>query len=435
MHIRLLVLGLVVTASLLLVATALPGQHASANGHHYTDHTRVLFYLDPAGHEQPVKTAADWANRRRDILAGMQEAMGPLPDRSHLPPLDVKVLEQVKGDGFTRLTINFVAEKTEPDGREDRIPAYLFLPADRPAGKRLPAILALHPTSPLGKGEITGAGKDNRAYGLELARRGYVVLCPDYPSFGDYRYDFPAAFRSGRYASGTMKGIFNHMRCVDFLQSREDVDPQRIGVIGHSLGGHNAMFVAAFDERIKAVVSSCGWTPFADYYHGKIAGWTSDRYMPRLRDVYHLDPKQVPFDFYEVVAAIAPRPFFSNSPLHDDNFDVEGVKKAIPAAQAVYDLLGAPKALPRPLPRMCPRLPAGRAGGGVRVARRGAEAKPTRDDTDSEPARLQDPRSGGRAPPHPAPRAGGCAFDLQDPPRLPHRAGRGRAAGAEPGRL
>jgi hypothetical protein len=67
--------------------------------------------------------------------------------------------------------------------------------------------------------------------------------------------------------------------------------------------------------------------------------------MPRLRDVYGLDPDRVPFDFYEVVAALAPRAFFSCSPLKDDNFDVAGVKKAIPAAQAVYQLLGAPQAL------------------------------------------------------------------------------------------
>src|SRR5206468_2242020 len=122
---------------------------------------------------------------------------------------------------------------------------------------------------------------------------GYVVLCPDYPSFGDYPYDF----KKSHYASGTMKGIFNHMRCVDLLQGREEVDPQRIGVIGHSLGGHNAMFVAVFDPRIKVIVASCGWTPFADYYGGKIAGWSSDRYMPRLREKYDLDIKRVPFDF------------------------------------------------------------------------------------------------------------------------------------------
>ena len=56
-----------------------------------------------------------------------------------------------------------------------------------------------------------------------------------------------------------MKGIVNHIRAVDLLQQRDEVDPRRIGVIGHSLGGHNAMFVAAFDERLAVIVSSCGW--------------------------------------------------------------------------------------------------------------------------------------------------------------------------------
>ena len=112
-------------------------------------------------------------------------------------------------------------------------------------------------------------------------------------------------------------------------------------MIGHSLGGHNAIFVGVFDPRLKVIVSSCGWTPFHDYYGGKIAGWTSDRYMPRLRDVYALDPDRAPFDFYELVAAPAPRAFFSNSPLHDENFDVQGVKKAVAKAAEIYELLGA----------------------------------------------------------------------------------------------
>lgn len=86
--------------------------------------------------------------------------------------------------------------------------------------------------------------RSNRGYGKELAERGYIVMAPDYPSFGDQMdYDFTG----DRYESGVMKAIFNHIRSVDFLQARPDVDPERIGVIGHSLGGHSAMYVAAFD--------------------------------------------------------------------------------------------------------------------------------------------------------------------------------------------
>ncbi|HUY35521.1 MAG TPA: alpha/beta hydrolase [Pirellulales bacterium] len=297
----------------------------------YSDHAKLLLYVDDQGREQPVKNPADWGRRRADILAGMQQAMGPLPSREDLPPLDVRVTETSEQEGYTRLKLTFVAEEG------DRVPAWLLLPK-RAAGAHLPAMLALHQTTQIGKDEPAGMGPmNNLHYGAELARRGYVVLAPDYPSFGEYQYDFNAGGR----ASGSIKGVFNHMRCVDLLQAREEVDPERIGVIGHSLGGHNAMFVAAFDERLKVVVSSCGWTPFHDYYDGKIAGWTSDRYMPRLRDVYGLDADRVPFDFYEVVASLAPRAFFSNSPLHDANFEVAGVKKAIAAAGEVYELFGA----------------------------------------------------------------------------------------------
>jgi dienelactone hydrolase len=321
------------------VLCMLPGRSAAgeADPADYRDHTRVMYYLDENKAEQPVKTAADWAIRRRHILSGMQLAMGNLPQRDpdKKVPLDVKIVEGVQQEGITRLTVSYVAED------EDRVTAYLYLPNSKDIKKqeRRPAILALHPTGPLGKGIVAGLGpKENRAYGIELAQRGYVVLAPDYPSFGDLKdYDFEA----DRYVSGTMKAIVNHMRGVDLLVSRPDVDSDRIGVIGHSLGGHNAMFVGAFDPRLKVIVSSCGWCPFHDYYGGKITGWTSNRYMPRLKDVYDLDPNRVPFDFYELVAALAPRAFFSCSPLHDSNFDVAGVKKAIPVAAEVYKLLGA----------------------------------------------------------------------------------------------
>ncbi len=258
--------------------------------------------------------------------------MGELPDRSNLPPLDVKIGAATEGDGYVRLAVSYAS------GDGDRVPAYLLLPKHRPAGERLPAMLALHQTTPLGKKEVAGeGGSANLAYAKELAQRGYVVLAPDYPSFGDYPYDF----RQSKYASGSIKGIWNHLRGVDLLQARPEVDPERIGVIGHSLGGHNAMFLGVFDPRVKVIVASCGWTPFHDYYGGKLAGWTSDRYMPRIRDVYGLDPDRLPFDFYEVAAALAPRAFFSNSPVGDHNFDVRGVKKAEPKIREVYALLGA----------------------------------------------------------------------------------------------
>jgi dienelactone hydrolase len=142
-----------------------------------------------------------------------------------------------------------------------------------------------------------------------------------------------------------MKGIWNHMRAVDLLQSLDEVDGERIGVIGHSLGGHNSLFVAVFDPRLKVVVTSCGFNAFPKYYKGDLTGWSHKGYMPRIASDYGKDPKKMPFDFPEVLAALAPRTVFINAPLKDANFEVSGVKDCVEAALPVYELLGAKEKL------------------------------------------------------------------------------------------
>jgi neutral ceramidase len=299
----------------------------------YPDHSDLTVYHDENGQPHPIETADDWQRRRADILASMQLVMGRLPGEDEMSPLAVRELATEDFGGYKRITIRYTA-----DGDRE-VPAHLYVPKGDAVGGKRPAVLALHPTSSLGKLIVAGDGPlANRNYAVELAERGYVVLAPDYPSFGDLAdYDF----HTDDYVSGTMTAIVNHRRGVDVLSARDDVDPEKIGTIGHSLGGHNSMFVGVFDPRIKAVVSSCGWDPFHYYYGGKIAGWSSDRYMPRIREVYGLSPDRMPFDFYEVAAAIAPRGFFSCSPLHDENFVAAGVKEAEPKIRAVYELHGA----------------------------------------------------------------------------------------------
>jgi neutral ceramidase len=300
----------------------------------YPDHSQLLVVRDAQGQERPVKNAADWAERVAHIRANMQQVMGPLDDTAQWAPLEIEILSEEKTAKYLRRKIRFTAEVG------DRVPAWLLIPNDLPVGGKAPAMLCLHPTGVPGKDIPAGlSGTPSRHYAHELAERGYVCLVPDYPSFGEYPYDFKK--QGAHRASGSMKAIWNNMRGVDLLQALPEVNKDRIGAIGHSLGGHNAIFTALFDERLKAVVSSCGFTPFHDYYGGKVAGWTSDRYMPRIRDVYGNDASKIPFDFYEVIAALAPRPFFSNSPLHDSNFEISGVRRAFAKAAEVYALLDA----------------------------------------------------------------------------------------------
>jgi hypothetical protein len=300
-----------------------------------------LNYLNEA-RDLPDKISASHEKKRKQILQGMEKATGKLPDRSNLPAFDIEITDSAMEDRFTRYTLSFTVAENE------RLPVYLYVPKQRGSIQKIPAMLVLHGTNVLGKGVVDGQGPlPNRAHARELAERGYVVIAPDYPSFGDMK---DHNFDTDRYESATMQAIFNHMRCVDLLQSRTDVDPENIGVLGHSLGGHNAMFVAAFDTRIKVAVSSSGWTQFEYYnigdegskkYGGRLGPWAQTRYMPLIRTKYNLDTKLIPFNFDDVITAIAPRAFFSVSPLRDSNFDVIGVKEGISIAEKVYRRLKA----------------------------------------------------------------------------------------------
>jgi dienelactone hydrolase len=226
---------------------------------------------------------------------------------------------------FTQRKITYLGE------RGDEVPAYLLIP--KPLKRPAPAMLCLHQTIKSGKDEPVGlAGNANLHYAKELAERGYVCIVPDYPYLGENAFD---PYQHG-YVSCTMKGIVNHMRAVDLLQSLAEVDPARIGAIGHSLGGHNTLFVAAFDERVRAMVTSCGFTSMRKYYNGNLAGWAGQRYMPLIAERYGNDPALVPFDFPHILVALAPRPLFVNAPLHDSNFEVSGVRDCVDAAMPVY---------------------------------------------------------------------------------------------------
>ncbi|MSU73285.1 MAG: acetylxylan esterase [Opitutus sp.] len=320
-----------VSALLALGAVSLATSVAAAP--FYPDKNDLLYYLDQTGARHPVATQQEWNRRRNDVIANMQVVMGPLPVIDHRLPLAVEVLKEGRLAKASWRRITYVAEAG------DRAYAYLYIP-DGLNGRRAPAIVSLHGTTYpyyVPRGESTPDKRPatgDTEYAQELAERGYVVIAPDYVLRGpDYKTD---PYKLG-YASGTMKGIVNHIRAVDVLASLPEVDAGRIGAIGLSLGGHNALFLGVFEPRIRAMVSSAGFNTFFKYYSGKLKGWTSDRYMPRIASEYGNDPARMPFDFTEILGVLAPRPVFVNAPRSDDNFEVSGVKDCVTSALPVYD--------------------------------------------------------------------------------------------------
>jgi pimeloyl-ACP methyl ester carboxylesterase len=278
---------------------------------------------------------------RDNVLVRMMEVMGEMPGDERRVPLDVKVFEEWRDASVIRQKITFA---TEPG---DRGYAWLLTPESRIGGAPGPAMLALHQTTSIGKDEPAGlGGVPNFAYARELSQRGYIVLAPDYPNFGDYRVD---AYALG-YASATMKGIWNHTRAIDLLASLPHVDANRIGCIGHSLGGHNTLFLAAFDERVRIAVSSCGFTLFACNRRGgdgplnDVSDWSHAGYMPRIAERYGSRAENLPFEWDEVLSVIAPRPVFINAP-ERDAFLVDGVRECVRRVEPLYEKHGAGNAL------------------------------------------------------------------------------------------
>jgi hypothetical protein len=306
--------------------------------------TNLLVYHGRHGEILSVKSKADWQKRRAEIFRGFESVAGRLPGSEKRCALDVRIEERTDCGNYERRLISYASEPGS------RVPAYLLIPkaALESKAKKCPAVLCLPPTD--GKfGPRVAAERMRdyyRAYAHDLAERGFVTLSPAYPQLANYQPDLKAL----GWRSGTLKAVWDNIRGLDLLDSLPFVKSGNYGALGHSLGGHNAIFTAIMDDRIKVIVSSCGFDSFFDYSEGKPdawqpeRGWCQTRYMPRLAN-YRGRLEEIPFDFYELVAALAPRPVFVNAPLRDDNFKPDSVDKVVKAASAIYRLYGVPQNL------------------------------------------------------------------------------------------
>lgn len=235
-------------------------------------------------------------------------------------------------------------------GDGDCIIAYLLKPKiiDSPA----PTIIAMHQTVPTGKNEVVGLdGNPNFAYGHELALRGYVVLAPDYLTAGERipkglkRFDSTDFYQKYPNWSMVGKNVEDSMAAVDIVSKLDYVDKKKIGVIGHSLGGHNAIFNMAVDERVTVGVSNCGMSVFSE--EEERLEWSLEKgyiYIPALRK-YFVENKTPPFDIHEVASLIAPRPWLNISAYDDIAYgNQEFLAEVGTKLYQVYKFLKAPNA-------------------------------------------------------------------------------------------
>lgn len=172
-----------------------------------------------------------------------------------------------------------------------------------------------------------------RAYAQLAAERGFIAVAIRWfgESYGE-RYDEAVANLALRHpdTTGLGKWVWDAQRLVDYLYTLPDVDRQRIGIIGHSLGAKMALYAAALDDRIGPVVFSEGGIGFS---------------MSNYDDYWYLSAKKLQSlpagtDQHELLALIAPRPFLL---IGGDEYDGPKSWHYINAAKAVYQSQGAPR--------------------------------------------------------------------------------------------
>jgi len=287
----------------------------------FPPHALPTVLKDTDGRE--ITTLGGWRQRRIEVEQAWRQLLGSL-DVARVKPPHVDVIAEDRVDGVLRQHVRYLAE---PGVQTE---AYVLAP--RQPRAKCPGALVLHTTTPESIRQPAGlADVPEKHFGLALARRGFVAFCPRNFLWPETTR-MAAADETRRFrqrhprATGMAKMLFDGQVALDILAARPDVDARRIGCIGHSLGAKEALYLAAFDPRITAVVSSEGGIGTA------MSNWDAEWYLGDM-----IKSPAFAHEHHELLALAAPRPF-----LLAGGDSADGVRSWpwVAAAQPVYRLYG-----------------------------------------------------------------------------------------------
>lgn len=279
-----------------------------------------------------LRTRADWQQYRQQTRDKLRDLVGPFPEKT---PLNARTLGVVKKDGFR---LEKIVYESQPGLF---VTAGLFLPDPLPA--KAPAILYC-------SGHVPDSFR-NPVYQhviLNLVKRGFIVLAFDPVNQGE-RLQFynPAMGRSEIAASGLGHShagaptfilesslarlmIWDGIRGIDYLVSRDEVDSRRLGITGRSGGGTQTAYIAAMDERLVAAAPECYITNFEHLL--KTRG-------PQDAEQNFYNAIARGFDQPDLLIARAPQPTLILATTRDI-FSIEGTHEAYAEVQRACEALG-----------------------------------------------------------------------------------------------
>jgi dienelactone hydrolase len=302
--------------------------------------------------------------------AGREKVFEALLQRPEKVDPRAEVVERVDQGDFVREKIVF---STTP---QFRIPAYILIP--KKVKKPAPAIVDLHSHGGMflfGKEKVIDLGDnhptmadyhvrnyDGRPTATALARRGYVVITIDAFMFGERRLIMDADLKYGWdrskysredvqllnqrcrgkedtvaksliFAGLTWPGIviWDDIRTVDYLVTRPEVDPKRIGCVGISMGGYRSFYLAGLDERIAAACVVGFMSTVRPMIQAHVDTHSFVHFLPAVHQY---------LDWPDVASMMAPKPLMVQQCSQDRLFPPSGMKESVEKIAAVYDKAG-----------------------------------------------------------------------------------------------
>ena len=287
----------------------------------------------------------EWQAQRKRIRSRIFETFGKSPVGLTPTKRAFEELERYEADGLRHIKVRYHVLDNEW--------AYgvITLPNDLEERGRARAVLTIHGTNgTIGKyGVLDVKGTPRRAYAIELARRGFVTFSPDQYGFGEamedeaYRRDFENFYDRYPEWSLSSRRVLGHVRALDVLDRLDYVCHQGYGVIGNSLGGQAAFYIAALDERIEAAVISTGLSPNATNVYRDL---TRTQALEAGVTGYIKEHGTTPWELNEMLSLCAPRAVLCLEPFNDPYNPYTSVTiDCIKSAWEAYKLLGNPDKL------------------------------------------------------------------------------------------
>jgi len=288
------------------------------------------------------KTKEDWEEWRAKAYPKFMELLGEFPEKVDLEP---EVEYQVEECDLMRERVVFNTEEFMS------VPCQILYPKNMKKDKSNAAIICSHGHGRFGKDPVAGIRssqghiqdiKDmNYNYGEQMAKAGFLTISPDLRVFGERRdgeNPFPGRDPCNvNFIKGAIMGLYTLALniwdikcCVDYLETREEVNPERIGMMGLSQGGTMTTFATAVEDRIKAADIIGYVNPWAGFGIDK-ANFCGSQIVPGIYKYFDTD---------EIAGLIAPRPLLLEMGVYDNCFYIQDLLKGYEGVKEIYRAAG-----------------------------------------------------------------------------------------------